>query len=126
MIEGLNLRLGLRSCLHVSLSHPTSLIWLDRNDLLAAVQVVEPKRLTLAQLKEYDGSDAKKPILLAIRGTVFDVSKGRVSLPVGLPTQETSHRPGCPRNYLQLFPNIESPPCFLSRELAHSNRYAAS
>lgn len=41
------------------------------------VQLVEPKRLTLAQLKEYDGSDKKKPICLAIRGVIFDVSKGK-------------------------------------------------
>ncbi|CAL5225355.1 g8158 [Coccomyxa viridis] len=39
-------------------------------------KLVEPKRLTLAQLKEYDGSDKKKPIYLAIRGVIFDVSKG--------------------------------------------------
>lgn len=38
--------------------------------------MVEPKRLTLAQLKEYDGNTKKKPIYLAIRGVVFDVSKG--------------------------------------------------
>ena len=37
---------------------------------------MEPKRLTLAQLKEYDGNDKKKAIYLAIRGVVFDVSKG--------------------------------------------------
>ncbi len=39
---------------------------------------MEPKRLTLAQLKEYDGSDKKKPIYLAIRGVIFDVSKGEL------------------------------------------------
>ena len=44
------------------------------------VQMVEPKRLTLAQLKEYDGSDRKKPIYLAIRGIVFDVSKGKLHI----------------------------------------------
>ena len=41
------------------------------------VQLVEPKMLTLAQLKEYDGSNKKKPICLAIRGVIFDVSKGK-------------------------------------------------
>ena len=42
------------------------------------VQLVEPLKLTLAQLKEYDGSDKKKPIYLAIRGVVFNVSRGEV------------------------------------------------
>lgn len=39
-------------------------------------QVVEPKRLTLAQLSEYNGSEEAKPIYLSICGTIFDVSKG--------------------------------------------------
>jgi len=39
-------------------------------------QVVEPKRLTLAELAEYNGEQPGKPIYLAIRGTVFDVTKG--------------------------------------------------
>ncbi|KAJ2958017.1 hypothetical protein NQZ79_g6341 [Umbelopsis isabellina] len=30
---------------------------------------------TLEQLKEFDGSDSSKPIYVAIKGTVFDVSK---------------------------------------------------
>jgi len=38
--------------------------------------VVPEKRLTLGQLAEHDGSDPQKPILLAIRGTIFDVTKG--------------------------------------------------
>ncbi len=54
-------------CLHQSMST----LSLSNN-----LQLVEPKRLTLAQLKEYDGSDKKKPIYLAIRGIIFDVSKG--------------------------------------------------
>ena len=44
------------------------------------LQLVEPKKLTLAQLKEYDGSDKKRPIYLAIRGIIFDVSKGELSM----------------------------------------------
>jgi predicted heme/steroid binding protein len=39
-------------------------------------QVVPEQRLTLQQLAQFDGSDAAKPIMLAIRGTVFDVTKG--------------------------------------------------
>lgn len=32
--------------------------------------------LTLEQLKEFDGSDPSKPIYVAIKGRVFDVSTG--------------------------------------------------
>lgn len=47
-----------------------------REGVGAGVQVVEPKRLTLAELAAYNGEQPGKPILLAIRGTVFDVTKG--------------------------------------------------
>ncbi|XP_074280443.1 putative steroid-binding protein 3 [Silene latifolia] len=33
--------------------------------------------LTLQQLKQYDGSDPSKPIYVAIKGRVFDVTTGR-------------------------------------------------
>jgi membrane-associated progesterone receptor component len=33
-------------------------------------------KLTLQQLRGYNGEDSSKPILLAIRGIIFDVSKG--------------------------------------------------
>lgn len=33
-------------------------------------------KLTLEQLKAYNGEDRTKPILLAIRGVIFDVTKG--------------------------------------------------
>lgn len=39
-------------------------------------QIVPEQRLTLQQLAAYDGSDPAKPIMLAIKGTVFDVTKG--------------------------------------------------
>lgn len=39
-------------------------------------KVVPPKRLTLKQLREYGGEDKRKPILLAIKGVIFDVSRG--------------------------------------------------
>ena len=48
------------------------------------VQLVEPLELTLAQLKEYDGCDKKKPIYLAIRGVVFNVSRGEATQPLRL------------------------------------------
>jgi membrane-associated progesterone receptor component len=32
---------------------------------------------TLAELTEYDGSDLSKPLLVAIRGRVYDVGRGR-------------------------------------------------
>lgn len=40
------------------------------------MQVVAPKELTVEELIKYDGSDPAKPIYLAIKGTIFDVSKG--------------------------------------------------
>lgn len=38
------------------------------------------QRLTLQQLAAYNGSDVAKPIMLAIQGTVFDVTKGAAQL----------------------------------------------
>ncbi|KAK3094206.1 hypothetical protein FSP39_025447 [Pinctada imbricata] len=38
----------------------------------------EPARIfTQEEMKEYDGSDPKKPILLGVRGVVFDVTEGK-------------------------------------------------
>ncbi|EPT04738.1 hypothetical protein FOMPIDRAFT_1113186 [Fomitopsis schrenkii] len=39
--------------------------------------LVPPKDdpITLAELKQYDGSDSSKPIYVAIKGTVFDVTR---------------------------------------------------
>ncbi|KAI9003614.1 cytochrome b5-like heme/steroid binding domain-containing protein [Gaertneriomyces semiglobifer] len=35
------------------------------------------KSFTPSELAEYDGTDVSKPVYLAIKGTVFDVSKAR-------------------------------------------------
>ena len=40
------------------------------------LQVVPEQRLSLQQLAGHNGSDPDKAILLAVRGTVFDVTKG--------------------------------------------------
>ncbi|KAG2424512.1 hypothetical protein HXX76_014393 [Chlamydomonas incerta] len=40
-------------------------------------QVVPPLELTLEQLAGYDGHDAAKPMLLSIKGVVYDVTKGK-------------------------------------------------
>jgi len=40
-------------------------------------EVVPPLELTLEELKKFNGTDKSLPIYLAIKGTVFDVSKGR-------------------------------------------------
>lgn len=40
-------------------------------------QLVQPKLLTLAQLRNHDGSDPALPMYIAIQGTVFDVSTGK-------------------------------------------------
>ncbi len=39
-------------------------------------QVVPLKQLTLSELSQHDGSKPDKPMYLAIRGTVFDVTIG--------------------------------------------------
>ncbi|KAM0858371.1 hypothetical protein ACQ4PT_047870 [Festuca glaucescens] len=41
------------------------------------VKIEMATELTAAQLRAYDGSDASKPIYVAIRGKVYDVSAGR-------------------------------------------------
>ena len=40
-------------------------------------RVIESKVLTLEELKSYDGSDESKPMILSVRGTLFDVSSGQ-------------------------------------------------
>ena len=37
----------------------------------------EERDYTLSELSAYDGSDPQKPLLLAIRGQVYDVGRGR-------------------------------------------------
>ncbi len=37
----------------------------------------EERDYTLAELTGYDGSDPQKPLLIAIRGQVYDVTRGR-------------------------------------------------
>ncbi|MGB8332784.1 MAG: cytochrome b5-like heme/steroid binding domain-containing protein [Polyangiales bacterium] len=37
----------------------------------------EERDYSLAELARYDGSDSSKPLLLAIRGQVYDVTRGR-------------------------------------------------
>lgn len=34
-------------------------------------------RLTLAQLAEYDGQDPSKPLYIAVRGQIYDVTAGK-------------------------------------------------
>ena len=49
-------------------------------------QVVSERELTLKELAQHDGSDPDKPLLLAIRGTVFDITPGALphSVTVGI------------------------------------------
>lgn len=37
----------------------------------------EQRDYTVAELADYTGADATKPILLAVRGTIYDVTRGR-------------------------------------------------
>ncbi|KAL9254675.1 Membrane steroid-binding protein 2-like protein [Drosera capensis] len=40
--------------------------------------VVEFGEMTAAELREYDGSDERKPLLMGIKGNVYDVTSGRM------------------------------------------------
>ncbi|KAI0498217.1 hypothetical protein KFK09_021458 [Dendrobium nobile] len=39
---------------------------------------VEIGEVTIEELRAYDGSDPKKPLLMAIKGNIFDVSRSRI------------------------------------------------
>ncbi|CAK9136784.1 unnamed protein product [Ilex paraguariensis] len=39
---------------------------------------VQLGEITLEELKQYDGSDSKKPLLMAIKGQIYDVSQSRM------------------------------------------------
>lgn len=41
---------------------------------------VQLGEITEEELKTYDGSDSKKPLLMAIKGQIYDVSQGRYSV----------------------------------------------
>lgn len=45
--------------------------------LSSHAQIVPPLKLTLEELAQYGGSDPAKPLLLAVCGTVLDVSAGK-------------------------------------------------
>ncbi|XP_022971619.1 membrane steroid-binding protein 2-like [Cucurbita maxima] len=56
------------------------------NDTVAdASQSVQVGRLTEQQLRAYDGSDPNKPLLMAIKGQIYDVSSGRTFYGPGSP-----------------------------------------
>ena len=44
--------------------------------MCSSLQVVPERELTLKELAQHDGSDPDRPLLLAIRGTVFDITPG--------------------------------------------------
>ncbi len=58
--------LGLSALRGASFGRPV-LLWL---------QVVPERELTLQELAQHDGSDPDRPLMLAIRGTVFDITPG--------------------------------------------------
>ncbi|KAB2596657.1 membrane steroid-binding protein 2 [Pyrus ussuriensis x Pyrus communis] len=53
---------------------------LDRNmeEMQPLPPPVQLGEITEDELKQYDGSDAKKPLLMAIKGQIYDVSQGRM------------------------------------------------
>ena len=62
--------------------HPTAATRITRTQLGTCPPAPHPRQVlptpeyTLEQLAQHDGSDPARPILLAVRGTVFDVSSG--------------------------------------------------
>lgn len=46
---------------------------------------VQIGEVTEEELREYDGSDPKKPLLMAIKGQIYDVTQSRYLLPPLLP-----------------------------------------
>jgi predicted heme/steroid binding protein len=73
--------IGLSCALSYYLTTGNSLIWgyhaWFTNPSAVAQYLRGPISLTPEQLAQYDGTDEKKPIYLAINGTIFDVSEGR-------------------------------------------------
>ncbi len=52
----------------------------EKSDPAAAARPIpkgEERDYTLAELRTFDGSDPERPILMAVRGKVFDVTRGR-------------------------------------------------
>ena len=47
------------------------------HDSCNTLQIVPMKTLTLSELSEHDGNNPDKPMYLAIRGTIFDVTLGK-------------------------------------------------
>lgn len=45
---------------------------------------VQLGEITEDELKQYDGSDSKKPLLMAIKGQIYDVSQSRYSVSISL------------------------------------------
>jgi membrane-associated progesterone receptor component len=60
--------------------------------MLLILQLVPMRDFTTKQLAQHDGSDPELPMLIAIRGVVFDVSTGKNFYgPNGEPTAAGSH-----------------------------------
>ena len=56
----------------------------NKNQFVETKQIISNQyQLTLSQLKQYDGSDQVKPILLAYHGALYDVSAGKKYYGIG-------------------------------------------
>merc|ERR1711939_215707 len=73
--------IGVSCALSYYLTSGASLFWNYQPWFANTAQIVQwwagPLQLTPDQLALYNGTDPKKPIYLAINGTIFDVSAGR-------------------------------------------------
>lgn len=45
-----------------------------------SLEPIEIGEVTIEELRAYDGSDPKKPLLMAIKGNIYDISKSRYIL----------------------------------------------
>lgn len=64
--------------IHASCSFATYMTFsLTSLSAVGRIQVVPLKEMTLSELKQHDGTDPDKPMYIAIRGTVFDVTTGK-------------------------------------------------
>ncbi|CAK9322827.1 unnamed protein product [Citrullus colocynthis] len=69
----------------ISSSNPSNSNLFVNDSVADASQAVQVGRLTEQQLRAYNGSDPNKPLLMAIKGQIYDVSSGRMFYGPGSP-----------------------------------------
>ncbi|XP_076936544.1 receptor-like protein kinase HERK 1 [Bidens hawaiensis] len=59
-------------------NRPTMSVVVEKLEAALELQQDEPDKFSVEKLKAYDGSDPQKPLLMAIKGQVYDVSQSRM------------------------------------------------